>query len=198
MSHASEQADLYLSLDIEADGPIPGRYSMLSIGLCVAGRYDGRRFEVKNPTSRTFYRELQPAAEEVDPDALAVAGLDRERLARDGIPAPQAMAETAAWITEVAGDDRPIICAFPAAFDWSFFWWYMVAFGPAEPPVTFSSCMDMKTMLAVRGGRTLSRAGKDDLPPELRPSHPHTHNALDDAIEQAEIFGRLFCWSPAG
>lgn len=196
MSGASELTDVYLSLDVEADGPIPGRYSMLSLGLCVAGRYDGRCFEASDPTAQTFYRELQPAGEEVNTEALAVAGLDRERLSREGIPAPQAMAETAAWIGEVAGADRPVICAFPAAFDWCFFWWYMVAFGPTEPPLSFSSCLDMKTMLAVRGGRTLSRSGKDQLPPELRPSHPHTHNALDDAIEQADIFARLFCWSP--
>jgi hypothetical protein len=37
-------------------------------------------------------------------------------------------------------------------------------------------------------------AGRNDLPAELRASHPHTHNALDDAIEQAEIFNRLWQW----
>jgi hypothetical protein len=33
--------DIYISGDIEADGPIPGRYSMLSFGLAVAATFDG-------------------------------------------------------------------------------------------------------------------------------------------------------------
>lgn len=196
MGATREQADVYLSLDVEADGPIPGHYSMLSFGLCVAGRYDGRRFEAEDPTSRTFYRELRPVGEQVNVEALAVADLDRDRLLRDGMGPRQAMTETAAWIAEIAGPDRPVVCAFPAAFDWTFFWWYMVAFGPEQPPVTFSSCLDMKTMLAAKGRLTLSRAGREDLPAELRSARPHTHNALDDAVEQADIFARLFCWTP--
>lgn len=197
MESALGPPDLYLSLDVEADGPVPGRFSMLAFGLCVAGRFDGQRFNAIDPERRTFYRELRPVAPECDPDALRISDLDRERLRKDGVHPTEAMADAAAWIAASAGDDRPVICAFPAVFDWSFFWWYMVTYGPTDPPVGFSSCLDMKTMLAVRGKRTLSRSGKDDLPLELRPSRPHTHNALDDAIEQAELFGRLFTWSPA-
>lgn len=39
------QPDLYISADVETDGPIPGPYSMLSFGLAVVGSYDGHRFE---------------------------------------------------------------------------------------------------------------------------------------------------------
>jgi hypothetical protein len=53
-------SDLYFSADIEADGPIPGTYSMLSFGLAVAGRFDGTLFEAYDPTKATFYRELKP------------------------------------------------------------------------------------------------------------------------------------------
>jgi hypothetical protein len=52
----------------------------------------------------------------------------------------------------------------------------------------------MKTIFQQKARVTLDRAGRKDLPPELRSTHPHTHNALDDAIEQAEIFNRLFAW----
>jgi len=189
--------DLYLSLDVEADGPVPGRFSMLAMGLCAAGRFDGARFEALDPEEHTFYRELRPVAPECDPQALAVSGLDRQGLVREGAHPTGAMADVAQWIAEVAGQAQPVVCAFPAAFDWSFFWWYMVTYGPQDPPLTFSSCVDMKTMLAMRGGRTLSRSGKNELPDELRPARPHTHNALDDAIEQAELFVRLFTWSPS-
>jgi hypothetical protein len=35
--------DIYFSADIEADGPIPGPYSMLSFGLAVAALMAPRR-----------------------------------------------------------------------------------------------------------------------------------------------------------
>src|SRR5688572_13059705 len=68
--------DIYISADIEADGPIPGRYSMLSFGLVVSGRFDGAAFVPLEPGEKTFYRELRPISDEVDPAALAAAGLD--------------------------------------------------------------------------------------------------------------------------
>jgi hypothetical protein len=33
------------------------------------------------------------------------------------------------------------------------------------------------------------------MPPQLLSSRRHTHNALDDAIEQAELFANLFRWA---
>jgi hypothetical protein len=194
MPSQAPQADLYVSVDIEADGPIPGRYSMLALGMCVAGRFDGAQFEARDPTAQTFYCELQPISAEVDAAALAIAHLDRDRLAREGTPPQRAMHDAASWLTSVAGDDRPIVCAFPAAFDWSFLWWYMATYGPSEPPLTFSSCLDMKTMFATKGRRVFSMSGKSSLPAELRSSRKHTHHALDDAIEQADTLARLFTW----
>jgi hypothetical protein len=52
----------------------------------------------------------------------------------------------------------------------------------------------MKTMYQQKAGVSLDRAGRSDLPQELSARRPHTHNALDDAIEQAEIFNHLFVW----
>jgi hypothetical protein len=36
--------DVYVSADIEADGPIPGVYSMLALGFAVAATFDGVAF----------------------------------------------------------------------------------------------------------------------------------------------------------
>jgi hypothetical protein len=33
------------------------------------------------------------------------------------------------------------------------------------------------------------------MPGFLQPSSPHTHNALDDAIEQGELFANLLEWA---
>jgi hypothetical protein len=38
----------------------------------------------------------------------------------------------------------------------------------------------------------LDGAGKDDVPGALRPKAAHTHNALDDAVGQAELFANLW------
>ena len=68
-----------------------------------------------------------------------------------------------------------------------FLHWYFVAF-TGESPFGFSGALDMKTIYQQKARVTLDEAGRDDLPPELRVIRAHTHNARDDAIEQAEIF----------
>ncbi|WP_374222642.1 hypothetical protein [Streptomyces spinoverrucosus] len=89
---------LYISVDIEADGPIPGPYSMLSLGAAVAGRQDADGLTAADPEERTFYRELRPISEEFVPEALAVSGLDRERLEREGAePAAAPSGTRGAW-----------------------------------------------------------------------------------------------------
>jgi len=104
------------------------------------------------------------------------------------------MRQVGEWIARVCGKDRPVICAYPAAFDWLFLYWYLQRFAPDTNPVGFSGCVDMKTMYATKAGVAFGDAGRDDLPAELRSARPHTHNALDDATEQAEIFSKLFTW----
>jgi hypothetical protein len=55
----------------------------------------------------------------------------------------------------------------------------------------------MKTMYQQKARVTLDKAGRNDLPPGLTSRRQHTHNALDDAVEQADIFSRLFTWEGA-
>lgn len=187
-------ADLYISADIEADGPIPGVYSMLAFGLAVAGRFDGRSFEPRDPTASTFYRELRPISEKFDPQALEVNGLDRERLEREGSPPAAALREASDWVAVQAGDDRPVFVGYPIVFDWLFMHWYFVTF-LGRSPFGFSAALDMKTIYQQKARVTLDAAGRNDLPSFLRSQREHTHNALDDAVEQAEIFANLFDWT---
>jgi hypothetical protein len=186
-------ADLYISVDIEADGPIPGAYSMLAFGLAVAGRFDGRSFEPRDPTASTFYRELRPISEKFDPQALEVNGLDRERLQREGTQPGAALREASDWVDLQAGDDRPVFVGYPIVFDWLFMHWYFVTF-LGRSPFGFSAALDMKTIYQQKARVTLDAAGRNDLPSFLQSQREHTHNALDDAVEQAEIFANLFDW----
>lgn len=191
-----DRADLYISADIEADGPIPGPYSMLSFGLAVAGHFDGEEFERRDPEAQTFYRELAPISEQFDAEALEVSGLDRQALSREGTSPADAMSSAAAWVEEVADEERPVLVAFPASFDWLFLYWYFVSFSRSGSPFTFSSCLDMKTALQQRAAVVMDRASLTRLPPQLQSERPHTHNALDDAIQQAEVFQALWSWQP--
>jgi hypothetical protein len=185
--------DLYISADIEADGPIPGPYSMLAFGLAVAGRFDGHRFDAADPKAATFYCELRPISDDFDTKALEVAGLDRERLVAEGTGPETAMAKAAAWVADQAGDARPVLVGYPVVFDWMFLHWYFTRYA-GESPFGFSGALDMKTMYQQKAGVVLSGAGRADLPSELQSSREHTHNALDDAVEQADIFANLFAW----
>lgn len=166
---------------------------MLAFGLSVAATFDGSSFRAREPTAATFYRELRPMSEEFDLAALSVAGLDRAVLVRTGAEPGNAMSDAARWVAEQAVGARPVLVGYPVVFDWMFLYWYFVRFA-GESPFGFSGALDMKTMYQQKAGVTLDEAGLGDLPPELASPLPHTHNALDDAVEQAGIFNRLFSW----
>ena len=191
--------DIYISADIEADGPIPGEFSMLAFGLAVAATFDGEAFTSHDPSKQTLYRELKPIAARFESAALKAARLDRSALARDGAEPEAAMRDAGDWVTaqaERAGGARPVLVGYPVVFDWMFLHWYFVRF-VGESPFGFSGALDIKTMYHQKAHVIMDDAGRNDLPAELQASHPHTHNALDDAIEQAEIFNRLWQW-PGG
>lgn len=186
--------DVYFSADVETDGPIPGPFSLLSFALVYAGQYDGTRFARPNGYDQTFYRELRPISEEFEPEALRVNGLDRQRLVREGAEPKGAMTEAAHWVRSLSHGARPILVAYPLSFDWSWLYWYFVRFSAEGSPFNHSGCFDMKTAFAVKGRLPVAAAGRSGLLPGLRSIRPHTHDALDDAIEQAEIFANLFEW----
>lgn len=189
--------DVYFSADVETDGPIPGPYSMLSFALVFAGRFDGVNFEHPNRFETTLYLELKPISETFQIEALRVNGLDRDRLIREGFSPEVAMAKASQWIQEVSGPGKPVIVSYPLSFDWSWLYWYFIRFSPEGSPFAHSRCFDIKTAYAVKAGLPIAQSGRSRLPHWLRSSRFHSHNALDDAIEQAEIFVKLFEWDPA-
>lgn len=190
----TENVDVYFSADVETDGPIPGEFSMLSFALVYAGRYDGTRFE--RPTSDTiaFETTLRPISERFQQEALDVNGLDRAKLVLKGKDPAVAMAEASNWVLQNAQDGTPVLVAYPVSFDWTWLYWYFIHF-LNKSPFNHSRCFDLKTAIAVRGHRPISSAGHRHLPNALLSSKPHTHRALDDAIEQADMLAKLFTWN---
>ncbi len=185
--------DVYFSVDVETDGSIPGPYSMLSFAIVEAGRFDGAEFR-RAEDPKHFYAELRPISDRFEADALAVNGLDRDRLAAEGEAPERAMKEAATWIDAQREGGEPVLVAYPLAFDWLWMHWYFMKY-LGRSPFKHSRAFDLKTAFAVKGRRTIGTSGRSRVPPALAPKHPHTHNALDDARSQAELFANLFEWN---
>jgi len=173
------KTDIYISVDIEADGPIPGDYSMSSIGACVVG-----------DPQNSFYCELKPISDKFDPEAAAVSGLDRAKLKIDGIDPTKAMAKFAEWVFFASREGRPVFVAFNATFDWMFVHWYLMHFVGKNP---FGiSGLDVKAYYM--GGlkkQSWTETSKRNFEKRFLSDKKHTHNALDDAREQAEVFEKV-------
>ena len=191
-SSFTRKMDVYFSVDVETDGPIPGRYSMLSFALVYAGAFDGSIFYEPPEYIHNFYSELMPIYPEFELEALQVNGLNRDALLQNGQDPRVAMTSAATWIEEIAGKSEPVFVAYPLSFDWTWMYWYFVQFSNIGSPFGFSKCFDIKTAMAMTLGRTVRSVGKDRIPNVLKSKSPHTHNALDDAISQAELFSNIF------
>ena len=170
--------EVYISVDIEASGPIPGEYSLLSIGACVVGNPD-----------RSFYAELKPLNDNFTSQALEVSGFSLEMLKTTGEEPVAAMARFESWIKRAAGNNRPVFVAFNATFDWSFTHWYFINLLGRDP---FGiSGLDIKAYYMGKHHTTWGKTVKKEVRSKYPPRLSHTHNALDDAKEQAEIFAQM-------
>lgn len=186
--------DAYFSADVETDGPIPGPYSMLSFAIVYAGSFDGKVFRRPAQYDRYIYRELKPISGTFEAEAMAVNGLDRDRLCKEGVDPVLAMTGASEWVQLQAGNFNPVLVAYPLSFDWTWLYWYFVRYSKLGSPFEYSRCFDIKTAFAVKTHLPISEAGRSRLQPSLRSMREHTHHAVDDAIEQAEIFANVFEW----
>ena len=186
--------DVYFSADIETDGPIPGPFSILSFAIVLAGTFDGEKFSHPTDYTTSFYRELRPISTSFEQEALEVNGLDRNALLLNGSDPKLVMEEAFDWVEKIAGDANPVLVAYPVSFDWTWLYWYFINFSSKGSPFGYSQCFDIKTAYAVKSNSLVQQASRSKLPKQLFPERPHTHHALDDAIEQAEIFANIFEW----
>lgn len=191
---SESRVDAYFSADVETDGPIPGPYSILSFALVYAGSFDGKKFERPVTYERNLYKELRPISEKFQQDALDINGLNRDRLILTGDTPEQAMTDACRWVKSLAGKAKPVLVAYPLSFDWTWLYWYFIQYSKEGSPFDYSRCFDIKTAWAVKAGVPISEAGRSKVSSFLQSKHQHTHHALDDAVEQAEIFANIFEW----
>jgi DNA polymerase III epsilon subunit-like protein len=171
--------ETFVSVDVECSGPTPSTGSLISIGACL----------VDDP-ARGFYIEMYPEPEcPWSDEAEQVHRLSRQHLAQSGLPPHEAMEQFERWLQENC-DHRAIFVGFNAPFDWMFvadaFWKYL-----GRNPFGISG-MDLKSYAMGRlqlesWGQTNKRDLRKKFPTDL----VHTHNALDDAREQAQLLRAL-------
>jgi hypothetical protein len=173
--------EVYISTDVEADGPIPGPHSMLSFGSAA--------YLTDKTLLGTFHANLDtlPGATG-HRDTMRWWGKHREAWEATRVntrPPEKVMPQYVDWLKRLPG--KPVFVAYPAAYDFMFVYWYLLRFAGESP---FShSALDMKTLAMAILGREYRKTTKRNMPREWFDSVPHTHVALDDAIEQ----GALFC-----
>ena len=99
--------EVFISVDVETAGPIPGEYSLLSIGACLV--YDD---------AQAFSALLKPINNNADPKALEVTGLSLDRLSAEGEDPAAAMRRFADWIASVVRHGAvPVFVGLNAPFE---------------------------------------------------------------------------------
>ena len=179
------QKEVYISVDIESTaGHSPGRYSMYQVGACLVENLD-----------ITFFAELKLLNSNSDPRSLRACGVTLSELLLKGVEPKTVMRNFAEWINFTRGGGRAIFVGFNTPFDWKFVDWYFHEFFGFNPFGVGG--IDIKAyymgMMACGFGETIKRKVKKRFPCSL----PHTHNALDYAREQAELFRKLLEFNQA-
>ena len=168
--------EVLISVDIEASGDSPSNGSLLSIGACL----------VDDP-SVGIYLELKPVTDMPwSAEAEGVHKLTREHLERKGLDPAEAMRLLDEWVRATAKGGWPVFVGFNAPFDWMFvadaFWRYL-----GRNPFGISA-LDLKSLyMGSHGVSTWEETRKDHIERQLGVRFERTHNALEDARDQARL-----------
>lgn len=174
--------DFYISVDIEASGQVPNLYSMLSLGACTVD---------SDEPQKEFYVEIKPKiGESYEQQAINVTGDLYDRVLVSGVDPKEAMRAFALWLEHVTPQGyRPIMVGHNSVFDWQFINYYFTKYLDKNP--LGICCIDMKSYAMGMLDCNWSGTTKKNLPKYLKSKLPHTHNALDDAKEQADMFNKM-------
>lgn len=157
----------YIMVDVEADGPIPGDYSMIALGAVVVDACLDKR----------FYACLKPMTDHWQADSLAVSGFSREETLAFDEPG-DVMAQFATWLSTQNGDPLHFV-SDNNGFDWQFVNFYFHHFLGHNP-------FGHRSLHLGSLYKGVMRNMSDNFEHLRRTAH--THHALDDALGNAEAF----------
>lgn len=161
-------------VDVEADGPAPGLYSMVSfaaIELTAAG------------PGQSFVGEVAPISDRYVESALAACRLSREATLRYD-PPELVMTRFVQWLATFDSEDRFVFISDNPAFDWQFVNYYLHAFTGGNP---FGHTARRIGDFAAGLERNFTASSRWK---RLRRT-PHTHHPLDDVRGNAEALYAL-------
>ncbi|MFP5348892.1 MAG: exonuclease [Gammaproteobacteria bacterium] len=185
------QREIYVSTDIEADGPIPGPHSMLSFASA-AYTADGTLLQTYTANLETLPGASADARTmewwQGFPEAWAACRRDPR--------APQVvMPEYLAWLTALSG--RLVFLGWPASWDFMWIYWYLFRFTGERP--FRENALDVRSYVMGMRRVTFTQTSRTYLPKRwFDNAHKHTHIALDDALEQGAAFFKAHAENTAG
>lgn len=124
------RSETWFCVDIEASGPVPSLYDMISLGCVpvVAGP------EGVWVSDASFYVEIRPEAPRFDEGTVRIHGLSRDHLDAHGQPLDTALDALTAFVRmHTAPGSEAVFVGHNAPFDWSFVAWSYHAKGRDNP-----------------------------------------------------------------
>lgn len=205
--------EIYISVDVEADGVVPGLYSMSTLGAVVAGyrTADGQLVDV-DPSSvpDRFYVQLKPISNSFTPEAIRVGLLSgypedidpedgaakHQWLVENGVEPAVALSEFNEWVKERQAHYQAsgsVFMGYPMGYDWMWVYWYLMTF-VGESAFGHGRAVDIKSVFSAKADVAVIRSVKRTIPKKLHSKLPHTHLAVDDAAEQGQLGMNVLRW----
>ena len=182
---------VYFCIDLEASGPVPGIYNMVSVGGVVVRYKEGQHV-----MGDEFYYEIKPDFKGFKEEAMKIHGLSQIHLENYGESSESVLQKMSDFVkSEIQPGERPLFVGHNAPFDWMFVAWYF-AWAGLDNPFGYNA-LDTKALMMGRLQVPWNRANKETLsatfPHLVQPEN--VHNALADARFQAEILIQLLDWN---
>lgn len=188
---------VYYTAHVEADGNVPGRHSMLSLGMsaCALETKDGKfiPLDMTYPL-HGFYTELKPVGEVFDGEVAEP--MDRENLINSGADPEAEMNRLQEWVSTLSsaygGFATPMFVGYPLVSAWGFVHWYLMTYAKKGSPFIERATVDIATLLTYKTnmpfGRPLYSRG---IPKEIRLGKPDPSNSLGIARTYGGMFNNL-------
>jgi len=179
----------WFCIDIEASGPVPSLFDMISLGAVAVHEESDGTLRIGD----AFYVEIIPTAPGWEAEAEAIHGLSKAYLEQNGVSRKTAMEQLTAWV-EAKTDPgcKATFVGHNAPFDWSHVAW---CFAAEKMPNAFGyKALCTKALATGVLGCHWLDSGKETIAQELNLPQEDTsqkHRADYDAEYQALVLKGL-------